>query len=259
MRLNSILRIERERIMEVINELLGYPYYKIIQDPDRFNFSIDSVCLAHFVTLKPNAKNVIDLGCGNGPIAMYLTLRTKAHIDAVEIQEGSLDLARRSIKLNMLEDRITLYHDDIRGFAKKYQKKYDVVLSNPPFFKYNETSNINKNDYKTIARHEVMLNIFDLCKEAAALLNDAGVFALVHRPDRLTDILKALRDNRLEPKRIQFIYPKEGMCANHVLIEAVKGRGEGGLKALPPFYVHNSDGSHTTMALEVYNQKDETR
>lgn len=245
--------------MEVINELLGYPYLKIVQDPDKFNFSIDSMVLAHFVTIKPNIKNVIDLGCGNCPISMYLTLRTTAHIDAVDIQKESIDLAKKSIDMNNLNDRIELFCDDVRGFSKKHQKKYDVVLSNPPFFKYTKNSNVNKNDFKTIARHEVMLNIFELCKEASLLLNDAGIFALVHRPDRLTDILKALRENRLEPKRIQFVHPKEGMEANHVLIEAVKGRGEGGLKVLEPFYVHNIDGTHTKMALEVYNLKDMTK
>lgn len=243
--------------MEVINELLGYPYLKIVQDPEKFNFSIDSMVLGHFVTLKPNIKNVIDLGCGNAPIAMYLTLRCKASIDGVEIQKESYELAKKSLDLNSLSNRISLYNEDLRGFAKRHRKKYDVVVCNPPFFKYSKTTNINKNDYKTIARHEVMLNISELCVEAASLLNDAGVFALVHRPDRLTDILNCLRANRLEPKRIQFVYPKEGMEANHVLIEALKGRGEGGLKVLPPFYVHNSDGSHTKEALEVYNQRDE--
>lgn len=239
--------------MEVINELLGYPKYKIIQDPDKFNFSIDSMILGAFVTIKPNTKSILDIGCGNGPISMYLTLRTKALIDAVEIQKESFDLAKRSIELNSLENQINVYNEDVRGYAKRHLKKYDVIVSNPPFFKYTETSNVNKNDYKTIARHEVMLTIKELCHEAAALLNDAGVFALVHRPDRLTDILCELRANKLEPKRIRFVYPKEGMEANHVLIEAVKNRGEGGLKTLPPFYVHNKDGSHTDMALEVYN------
>lgn len=242
--------------MEVINELLGYEYLKIFQDPEKFNFSIDSMILAHFVDLKKDIKNIIDIGCGNAPISMYLTLRTNAHIDAVEIQEESIALAKKSIEINKLEERITLINCDIKGFSKSCGKKYDVVISNPPFFKYTPSSNININEYKTIARHEVMLTLEELVFEASKLLNDGGVFALVHRPDRLTDILSCLRKYKLEPKRIQFVYPKEGSEANHVLVEAKKNRGEGGLKILPPFYVHNIDGSHTKEALEVYNQKD---
>ncbi len=248
--------IEREDSMEVINELLGYEYLKIFQDPEKFNFSIDSMILAHFVELKPDTKNIIDIGCGNAPISMYLTLRTKAHIDAVEIQEESFKLADKSVKINHLEDQITLINEDIKGYSKRYNKKYDVVISNPPFFKYTEGSNVNINEYKTIARHEIMLTLDELVSEASHLLNDAGVFALVHRPDRLTDIITTLRKYHLEPKRIQFVYPKLGTNANHVLVEAKKNRGEGGLKVLPPFYVHNLDGSHTKEALEVYNQKD---
>lgn len=258
--MNSTQPIERRKTkaMEVINELLGYPKIKIIQDPERFSFSVDSMIIASFATIKYNTKNIIDLGTGNAPIPLYLTLRTNAHIDAVEIQEGSYDLAKRSIELNGLSDRISLYHDDVRGISKKLGfQKYDVVISNPPFFKFQESSNINKSDYKTIARHEVMLDLDSLCAEVCQLLNNGGTFAMVHRPDRLTDIITTLRHYGLEPKRLRFVYPKEGMEANHVLIEAKRSTSQGGLKVLPPLIVHNQDGSHTKEILEIYNQRDE--
>lgn len=257
--MNLILLIERDvEIMEVINELLGYPYLKIYQDPERFNFSVDSMIVAAFATIKYTTKNIIDLGTGNAPIPLFLTLRTKAHIDAVEIQEGSYNLARKSISINKLEDRISLYLDDVRGISKKLGfQKYDLVISNPPFFKYQESSNINKNDFKTIARHEVMLDLDSLCKEVVQLLNNGGTFTMVHRPDRLTDIISTLRSHGLEPKRIRFVYPKPGCEANHVLIESKRSTSEGGLKVLPPLVVHNEDGSYSSEILEIYNQRDE--
>lgn len=248
----------RNQEMEVINELLGYPKIKIYQDPERFSFSVDSMIVAAFATIKYETKNIIDLGTGNAPIPLFLTLRTKAHIDAVEIQEGSYLLAKKSIEENKLESQISLYHDDIKGIYKKLgHQKYDLVISNPPFFKVSVGSNINKSDYKTIARHEVMLDLDALCQEALQLLNNGGLFAMVHRPDRLADILVTLRKYSLEPKRIRFVYPKVGCEANHVLIEAKRSTSQGGLKVLEPLIIHNDDGSYSEEILKIYNQRDE--
>ncbi len=245
--------------MQVVNELLGYPKIKIYQDTERFNFSVDSMLLADYVTIKYNTKNICDLGTGNCPIPLYLTLRTKAHIDAVEIQKESYDLAVMSVKENGFENQISLYNDDIRGINKKLGfQKYDVITCNPPFFKYIETSNINKNDAKTIARHEVMLNLDDLCCEVSKLLNNGGIFTMVHRPDRLTDIINILRKYGLEPKRMCLVYPKAGCKANHVLIESRRTTQEGGLIVDEPIIIHNSDGTWTKRILEIYNKKDET-
>jgi len=245
--------------MEVVNELLGYPLIKIYQDTERFNFSVDSMLLADYATIKYNTKNICDLGTGNAPIPLYLTLRTKAHIDAVEIQEESYNLAKKSIEANNLENQISVYNDDIRGIHKKLGfQKYDLITCNPPFFKYLETSNINKNDAKTIARHEVMLNLDDLCNEVIKLLNNGGTFTMVHRPDRLTDIITTLRKYGLEPKRLCLVYPKQGAKANHVLIESKRTTQEGGLIVDEPIVIHNSDGTWTRRILEIYNKKDET-
>lgn len=245
--------------MKVINELLGYPYLKIVQDTEMFNFSVDSMLLANFASIKYSTKNIIDLGCGNAPIPLFLTLRTKAHIDAVEIQKKSFDLALEGIKLNNKESQISIYNDDIRGINKKLGfQKYDLVLCNPPFFKYKEDSNINKCDELTIARHEVMLNLNELCYEVSQLLNNGGTFAMVHRPDRLTDIFSTMRKYGLEPKRFCLVYPKINSNANHVLIEAKRSVQQGGLICESPIIIHNSDGTYTKEILSIYNKEDET-
>lgn len=244
--------------MEVLNELLGYPHIKIYQDPEAFNFSLDSMLLADFATIKPDTLNIIDLGTGNAPIPLYLTLRTKAKIIGVEIQEHSYNLALKSVLLNKLDKQITIINDDVRGINKKVGcENFDLVLSNPPFFKCHKDSNLNKNDYKTIARHEVMLNLDELCAEASSLLKYGGLFAMVHRPDRLTDIIISLKKHGLDPKRIRFVYPKAGCEANHVLIEARKSQNTGGLICESPLIIHNSDNTHTKEILEIYNKRDE--
>ncbi len=244
--------------MEVINELLGYPNIKIIQETEAFNFSLDSMILADFVTIKKSMKKIVDLGTGNAPIPLYLTLRTQSEIIGVEIQKNSYDLALKSVMLNNKQDQITLLNDDIRGINKKIgMHEFDLVICNPPFFKYHESSNICKNDYKTIARHEVMLNLDELCREANLLLKNGATFAMVHRPDRLSDIMSALKENGFDPKRIRLVYPKENKNANHILIEAKKTMQIGGLKVLPPLIIHNDDASHTDEILKVYNKKRE--
>lgn len=244
--------------MEVENDLMGYPYLKIYQDTDGFNFSIDSVLLAHFATIKKSTLNIIDLGTGNAPIPLYLTLRTKSKIIGVEIQEKSFNLAQKSVKINNKEEQITILNANIIDIYKEVGfQKFDLVLCNPPFFKYSESSNINKNDYKTIARHEVLINLDQICKEVSLLLNNGGTFAMVHRPDRITDIITTLRKYGLEPKRMCLVYPRVSNDANHVLIEARKTRQEGGLICLPPIIIHDEDGKYSKQILDVFNKKQE--
>jgi tRNA1(Val) A37 N6-methylase TrmN6 len=240
--------------MIVENELLGVPKLKIYQDTEMFNFSIDSIILASFVTIKKNVKEIIDLGTGNCPIPLYLTLLTNAHITGIEIQQKSYELAVKSVKINNREEQITLINDDLNNIENLFKTgSFDIVLSNPPFFKVDKDSNLNKNDYKTIARHEVKATLENICQKASYLLNNGGVFAMVHRPDRLTDILVELRRNNLEPKRIRFVYPKPNTKCNHVLIEAVKGGLKGGLMVMDPLYVHNQDNTHTEEVRKIYN------
>ena len=231
--------------MEKNNYLLGYKNLKVYQDTEMFNFSLDSVLLPNFVTLNSKIKNILDIGCGNLPISLILTTKTDAKITAVEIQKDVYNIALKNLKLNNKGNQIKLVNEDIRELSKKMEtEKFDVIVCNPPFFKVKDTSHLNKNDYKTIARHEVTLNLNDIFKISKKLLKNNGVVSLVHRPERLIDIINAMNENNITLKKIQFIYPKQGKDANILLIEGTKN-GNPGVKILPPLFVHNEDGSYT--------------
>lgn len=240
---------------EVINDLLGYEGLKIIQRPDIFNFSLDSTLLAYFVTINKNDKNIIDLGTGNAPIPIFLTLRTKAHIYGVEIQEEIYDLAKRSVELNNLQEQITIINEDARTIHKTLGvSTFDVVTVNPPYFPYQESSNINKNDYLTIARHEVCFNLDEVLQTSRRLLKDGGTLAMVHRAERMMDILETFRKYQVEPKRIRFVYPKQNSTeALAILIEGKKNGKKGALKILKPLYVYNTKGQYTKEILTIFN------
>ena len=231
--------------MRVTNYLLGYKNLKIIQDNEMFNFSLDSVLLPNFVTLNKNITKILDIGCGNAPIPLILSTKTDASITGVEIQEEVYEMAVDSVKLNNKDNQINIVNKDINDYYKEIETDtYDVITCNPPFFKYKETSNINKNDYKTIARHEVKLNLNQLFNIAKKLLKNNGAIAVVHRPERLVEIIEEMKKNNIEPKRVQFVYPKKNMEANIMLIEGSKN-GKPGLKILPPLYTHLDNGDYT--------------
>ena len=231
--------------MKVTNYLLGYKDLKIVQDNEMFNFSLDSVLLPNFVTLNQKIDRILDIGCGNAPIPLILSTKTNAKITGVEIQKEVYDLALESVNINKKENQITIINKDINDYYKKIETdSFDVITCNPPFFKYIETSNINKNDYKTIARHEVKLNLSQLFNIAKKLLKNNGVIAIVHRPERFVEVVEEIKKNNIEPKRVQFVYPKKNMEANIMLIEGSKN-GKPGLKILPPIYSHKDNGEYT--------------
>ena len=244
---------------EVVNDLLGYEGLKIIQRPDMFNFSLDSTILAYYVSINKTTKKIIDLGCGNGYIPIFLSLRTKALIHGVEIQEESFDLAKRSVEINKLQDQINIYLGDMKQIHKQLGvAQYDVVTSNPPYFIYKEESLINANDYLTIARHEVKVTLDEVVHSANILLKDGGTFAMVHRVERLMDILEAFRKHSIEPKRLLFVYPKTtSEEALVVFIEGKKSNKKGGFKILPPLYVYNEENKYTDEILKIFNYKKE--
>ena len=231
--------------MEVTNYLLGYKDKYIVQNTQMFNFSLDSVLLPNFVTLNKNIKNILDIGCGNAPIPLILSTKTNALITGVEIQKDVYDLAVKSIKINNLENQINIINADINELYNKFEtESFDVITCNPPFFKVSKQSNLNKSDYKTIARHEVKLNLDDIFKISKKLLKNNGYIAIVHRPERLLDILESMKKYNIEPKKIQFIYPKTNMESNILLVEGKKN-GNKGLKILPPIYTHLENGEYT--------------
>ena len=231
--------------MEKNNYLLGYKNLRVYQDSEMFNFSLDSVLLPNFVTINKNIKNILDIGCGNLPVSLILTTKTDASITAVEIQKDVYDIALKNLELNNKQNQINIINADIRDFYKNFETEYyDVIVCNPPFFKVSKDSHLNKNDYKTIARHEVFLNLDDLFSISKKILKNNGIISIVHRPERLLDIICAMRKYNIMPKKIQFVYPKKDKEANILLIEGTKN-GNSGMKILPPLFVHNEDGSYT--------------
>ncbi|MFI3307011.1 MAG: tRNA1(Val) (adenine(37)-N6)-methyltransferase [Mycoplasmatota bacterium] len=231
--------------MEVKNYLLGYKNLYIMQNTEMFNFSIDSVLLPNFATITKKTKKILDIGTGNAPIPIILSTKTKAKITAIEIQRDVYKLAKKSLELNKLEEKIELLNEDIIDYAKECPTDtFDLITCNPPFFKLNSASKLNDNDYKTIARHEIKLNIFQVCEIAKKLLKNNGYLAIVHRSDRMMDIVTAMRSNNIEPKTIQFVYPKNTENSNAILIEGIKN-AKPGLKIKPPLVVHNDNGKYT--------------
>lgn len=229
--------------MEVEHQLLNKKL-KIIQNTDWFNFSLDSVLLANFVTLNKNINNIIDFCTGNAPIPLILFPKTNANIYGIEIQQEIFDLAQKSIKINMLGNKIKLINDDVGNICKYFETDtFDVITCNPPYFKINKGSNLNNNKIKTIARHEITINLDIIFKAAKKILKNNGIIAMVHRPERLVEIIEKMKANNIEPKRLQFIYPNENSEANMILIEGKKN-GNPGLKILKPIYVHKSNGEY---------------
>ena len=239
--------------MEDINYLLGYKNLYIIQSKNQFNFSLDSVLLPNFITINKNYTNILDIGCGNAPIPLILSTKTKANIVGVEIQKDVYTLAQKTIKFNKLENQIKLVNDDINEYYKKVDTDtYDAITCNPPYFKLNEESNVNKSEYKIIARHEKTLTLDQIFKVSKKLLKNNGVVAIVNRPERLIDIIESMKKNNIEPKKIQLVYPKKEKEANILLIEGRKN-GKPGIKILPPLYAHNEDGSYTKEIMKYFS------
>lgn len=230
--------------MKVTHYLLGYDNLKIIQDPEMFNFSIDSVLLPNFATITAKAQKILDIGTGNAPIPLILSQKTKAKIIGVEIQKEVSEMAKESVQMNQLENQIEIINDDILNLKDKLETdSFDLITCNPPYFKVKSTSRFNKNDYKTIARHEVTLTLEQVLSIAKKLLKNNAPIALVHRPERLVDIITLMRKYNLEPKRIRFVYPKKGENANVLLIEGTKN-GKPGIKILEPLYIQDDNGNY---------------
>lgn len=238
--------------MEVLNDLLEYNNLKIYQNTNMFSFSLDSVLLARFVIINKNVKKILDIGTGNAPIPLILSTLTNAKIVAIEIQKDVYDLAKKNVIYNNLQDRIDLMNGDINEQVKTWNTEmFDIITCNPPFFKVTENVKLNESEYKKIARHEIKLTLEQIIKISKKLLKNNGSLNIVHRPERLIEIITLMKNNGIEPKRIKLIYPKNGENANILLIEGVK-MGKPGLKIEPPLIVHNVDGSYTDEVINLF-------
>lgn len=224
---------------------------KIIQNKKWFCFGMDAVLLTNYCDIKKNSK-LVDLGTGTGIIPILLSGKkdySKAY--GLEIQEEVAEMAERSVKLNNLQDKIEILNIDLKNALDYLDKNsIDAVISNPPY-KLNKSGIINPEDKKAISRHEIMCSLEDVISTAAHLLKQHGRFYMVHRPDRLVDIIYLLRQYRLEPKQIRFVHPRAAAKPNMVLIRASKN-GNPELKFDPPLYIYNDEGNYTEDVYEIY-------
>ena len=226
--------------------------YYIIQKKQGFRFGTDAVLLSSFVRLKEEEK-AIDLGTGTGILPILLAAKTPCRdITALELAAPFAEMAERSVRFDALEDRIRVVHGDIREAVSVFgTASFDVAVSNPPYMigKHGLT---NPDLPKAIARHEIYCTLEDVVKGAAYVLKDRGRFFMVHRPCRLAEIFEVLRRFRLEPKRMQLVYPYIDREPNMVLIEARKG-GNPRLTVERPLIVYEKPGVYTKSILEIYH------
>ena len=240
---------ENERIDDL--EINGL---KIIQNNNWFCFGIDSVLLSDFAKKIKNQTKVLDLGTGTGIISLLLCAKTNLkEIIGVEVQEEVCDMAKRTIKMNNLEDKFKIICSNIKDLNNNFEKNtFDAIVTNPPYKKEN-TGIKNLNMQKEISRHEILANLEDFIKISFDLLKDKGEFYMVHHPERLTDIMFLMRKYKIEPKVLRFVYSKKDKMPKLILIKGIKN-GKSFLKVEPNLYIYNDDGGYTEEILRIYNK-----
>ena len=225
--------------------------YRIIQNPEKFCFGMDAVLLSGFVRVKKGAQ-VLDLGTGTGIIPILLEAKTEAaHLTALEIQEESADMARRSVQLNGLEDKIDVVTGDIKEAVTLFgAASFDVVTCNPPYM-IGQHGLTNPGEPKAIARHEILCTLEDVVRNAAKLLKPGGNFFMVHRPFRLAEIITLMTQYKLEPKRMQLVYPYVDKEPNMVLIEGCRG-GRSRMTVEKPLIVFKAPNVYMDEICDLY-------
>ncbi len=235
-------------------EDLQFKNLKIIQNKKGFCFGIDSILLSDFSKkIKENAK-VLDLGTGTGIIATLLCGKTKLkEIIGIEIQKEVYEMAKKSIKLNKLENKFKIINEDILNLKKIFEKNsFDVIVTNPPY-KKKGTGIKNEEKKKIISRHETTATLEDFIKVSQELLKDKGEFYMVHRPERLVDILTAMRSYKIEPKIIKFVYSNKNSESKLILIKGIKN-AKPFLKIEKNLYIYDDDGNYTDEINKIYNK-----
>lgn len=255
--MNNIHINEWERVDD-----LQYKGLKIIQDTRGFCFGLDAVLLANFADIK-KGDYVIDLGTGTGIIPILIAGKTSAgKVTGLEIQQHISEMASRSVRLNQLEGKINILHGDLKeGVGLFGAASCDVVTCNPPYMNYGGGL-VNPNDFKAISRHEIKCTLEDVISVSSKILKAGGKLNLIHRPERIVDIIWLMRLYKLEPKRIRFVYPSPSKKANLVLIEGARN-GNPQLKMMAPLYVYNDRGEYSDEIHQIYdrdkNQAGETK
>ena len=222
--------------MKEINDLYDYGY-KIVQKSDYFKFSLDSMLLANFVNINMADSKLLDFCTGNCPIPIILSSSIK-NIVAFEVQKEIYELGDESLKLNNINN-VKLINDDIKNIGNYYEEGYfDIITCNPPYFKVIDSSRINDNNVKAIARHEILIKLEDIVSLAYKFLRDKGKLYIVYRPDRLMELLKLFDKYKFGVKKLQCCYNNSESLSSMILIEAMKN-GQDDLKILAPLFTEN--------------------
>ena len=222
--------------MKEINDLYDYGY-KIVQKSDYFKFSLDSMLLANFVNINMADSKLLDFCTGNCPIPIILSNSIK-NIVAFEVQKEIYELGDESLKLNNINN-VKLINDDIKNIGNYYEEGYfDIITCNPPYFKVIDSSRINDNNVKAIARHEILIKLEDIVSLAYKFLRDKGKLYIVYRPDRLMELLKLFDKYKFGVKKLQCCYNNSDSLSSMILIEAMKN-GQDDLKILAPLFTEN--------------------
>lgn len=236
----------KERVKPLVGELL-----KIIQRDDLYRFGLEAVLLANFVAEKPGGK-AVDLGSGDGVIPLLLAFKKGFRVLGLELQKELVELSRKSVKLNQMEDIIDIEQLDICHVPEKFKRGgYDVVTANPPFFQMGK-GKVSPFASVAIARHEICCSLEDIFKAAAHLLNKNGLFYIVHRPRRLADSFALCREYCFQPCKIRFVYPRSDVPANIFLLACSKG-GSPCLEVLAPLVIYEGD-DYSSAIKDIYSQ-----
>ena len=248
--------------MERIDDT-GFSGIRVIQT-ERAGYGVDAVLLSAFAAGETGAggigkgSRIADLGTGCGVVAFILHHKLGgARITGIDVQEDAVERAARACAMNGLEDDIDFICCDVKEMSRKdpsLPAHFDAAVSNPPYFRRTpDEPGAADPDERYVARHETTADITDFAEAAASMLRDGGSLYLVHRPDRLSDIIFGMRSCGIEPKEMQFVVPSEGRSANIVLVRGIKGAGPG-LRLLPGIAVHDTDGGYTPEILKMYER-----
>ena len=232
---------------------IGFSGIRLTQDAEAFCYGIDAVLLADFAA-SGGHRSYIDLGTNNGIIPLLLSAMTSAdQLCGVELQPAAAALAERNVRDNGLAHRISIVCCDVLDIKEHFGRgSFEAVVANPPYFRKGRGL-INAAESKITARHETTASLDDFVRCASWLLGDRGAFYMIHRPDRLADIVYSCRQADLEPKVMRFVSPRRDRAPNLLLLECRKYGGPG-LKLADPLAVHNEDGTYTGEIQRMYRR-----
>lgn len=227
--------------------------YRLIQDPEQFCFGVDAVLLAWFLKVKPGEK-ALDFCTGTGAVMMLADARYPGGTwTGLEIRKDMAEMAGRSVLLNGTGDHMEAVEGDLKEASKRFGKaRFDVISVNPPY-KRAGSGLKNPLEAKAVARHEILCTLDDVLKEAAILLKDGGRFYMVHRPERVAEILSKMRENRLAPKDLVFVHPFEEKDATMVLVSGIRN-GKNDVKVGAPIVLYRAPGVYTERYLRIYSE-----